>query len=455
MSGYQGDRNRPGYDRRERSPRRDDRRPDRREDRSYGGPRQESRGSRGSFDSRRGSSQGDYSTRTSGTTMSTSERLPNLPTTVELPKSGARFKPKIPELAPHLTGTAGHAYRLLVNHFTVQSLPVVKIYQYDIRMTVPPSSQRRGSEKVSAYQQAKVLPRMQAMCGPQFVFDGVSLGWSPKEIIPVEGTRSATIDLEGHSSEKPNQVEIAIRNSGSLKIKNLVNHVQSGSKVSNDPAVEDCFKAFNAVYRQDPAERFITRPKGQGYFSRSPELTMSLKSTAGVLEALRGMHQSVGLSFGRITLNVDTLVTAFYTPDLSFLDVAMAFAGVRSRADLARATSPDTFSRLIGMYFVVKHLDQSKNSKKMRVQGLVKDGARGTYFDQLDRTTGQTTKTNVHSYFQRKYSIDLQYPDLPLLKTRDGLFPMELTYTASGERYKEPLQGSETADFIKVNIEST
>ncbi|KFY07996.1 hypothetical protein V492_06626 [Pseudogymnoascus sp. VKM F-4246] len=38
---------------------------------------------------------------------------------------------------------------------------------------------------------------------------------------------------------------------------------------------------------------------------------------------------------------------------------------------------------------------------------------------------------------------------LPLALTRFGKFPLEVCYSAEGERYREVLQGQEMADFIK------
>ncbi|MCJ1398779.1 hypothetical protein MMC11_001980 [Xylographa trunciseda] len=85
----------------------------------------------------------------------------------------------------------------------------------------------------------------------------------------------------------------------------------------------------------------------------------------------------------------------------------------------------------------------------MRIQRLSPNGAQDTIFKELDRISGQSAMTTVQSYFQRKYNITLKYPDIPMLVCKDGSFPLELCYTPEGERYKEPLQGQETADFIK------
>ena len=101
------------------------------------------------------------------------------------------------------------------------------------------------------------------------------------------------------------------------------------------------------------------------------------------------------------------------------------------------------------MFFRVKHLDAQRNSQKNRVQKLSEKNALTTVFRTEEPGTGQSYETNVRDYFARKYNIQLRYPELPLLVTRNGMFPMELTFSAPNERYKQPLQGSATADFIK------
>ena len=323
-------------------------------------------------------------------------------------------------------------------------------------MVVPASSQRRGSDKVSAMQQAKVVLKAGQLWGENFVFDNVASGWSTDLLMPKSETRTARFDLDGHSNEKPNQVEVSLRNMGSLNIKDFVKYLRSSGSTgvtSGFKDIDDVFRALNAVYRQDPASRFITRPKSTAFFQRSPNLSLILQSTGGILEALRGAYQTVSYSFGRLCLNVDVTCSAFYVPDLCLVDVAKAMAGISSRQIITDLNSTPMFregcERLVGLYFVVRHLNSVKNARKMRVQRLNPQGARRTTFEEVDYATGQKASTSVESYFLRKYSIQLQHPDIPLLVCRDGMFPMELCFTPNGERYKEALQGQETADFIK------
>ena len=305
-------------------------------------------------------------------------------------------------------------------------------------------------------QQAKVLLKAQGSWGENFVFDNVSLGWSPDDLLPIGQERTALFDLDGHTAEKPNQVEVTIRNSGTLNFRKFVAYLSdsgASSVMTEDVTISDVFKALNAIYRQDPASRLITRPKSTAFFVRAPGLTLTLQSTGGVLEAIRGAFQAVSYSFGRLCLNVDVVCSAFYVPDKCIVDVAQAMAGISPRQNLNDPSTVAMFrsgcERLVSMFFVVRHLNTVKNARKMKVQRLSPEGARSTKFEELDRATGQFAITTVESYFQRKYNITLKYPNVPLVVSKDGMFPMELCYTPHGERYKEPLQGQETADFIK------
>lgn len=83
------------------------------------------------------------------------------------------------------------------------------------------------------------------------------------------------------------------------------------------------------------------------------------------------------------------------------------------------------------MYCVAPHL---KSDKKIKPKGLERQTAIDHVFDH----EGQTI--SCRDYYAKKYKIKLKYPHYPLVLCRDGLFPMELLFSASGERYKELLQ---------------
>lgn len=466
MSAYRDDRRRSSQDHhnndraRERSPERRDRNP------SYGRPQgyNDARAAQyGHSDNRghegyrgRGDSNRESYQSLSSRAPSSVERLADLPEEIPRPANGGALV--LSDLP--VKGTFGIPIRILLNHFTLLSLPIIKIFQYDLRLHVPVSSQRRGSEKVSAMQQAKVFMHstLTGLVGSAFVFDGTSLGWSPDKLMEVGESKGTTLDLPGHLPERPNQVDVTIRNSGTVDIRKLVNYIKAGLidlSTITDPAVEDCFKFLNAVYRQDPASRMLTRPKSTAFFERKTGLYLPLQSTGGILEAVRGVHQAIQFLAGKLTINVDVVVSAFYTPGLSAINVVMAYAGVPPHQNIEHWASshPDSFrqacERLTGMFFSVRHLNTARNERKMRVIRVSLQGAKEAEFEEQDYGSGRTAPTTVYDYFKRKYHINLQLPDLPLLICKEGHFPMELCFTASGERFRDTLPGPETADFIR------
>lgn len=177
---------------------------------------------------------------------------------------------------------------------------MLKFSRYDLRFRVPESSQARGSDIATATQMARVLVNatLVQFLGEHFVFDGVSIGFSPTELFPVGEARSTAISLGARRDGKPNEVEVKIRNVGALDIRALVNYLQNGRidlNPSGNPSLENMFKWLNALFRDDPARRMVSRPNSNAFFQRSTETSMILASTGGVLEALRGKFQP-GLS---------------------------------------------------------------------------------------------------------------------------------------------------------------
>ena len=312
-------------------------------------------------------------------------------------------------------------------------------------MAIPAESQRRGSDKLTSMHFAKALDKAKDFLGSNFIFDGVSLGWSIDLLVDVsKEPKMRRIDLDGHSKDRPNQVDVALRNTGPLNIRALVDWLKSnksGLMSYENPKVEFVLKFLNATYRQDPASRLITRPKSSAFFQRSPNLSLTLQSTGGVLEALRGIHQAVQVSFGKLSLNIDVVCSAFFVPGLPMMDVVKAFAGASPRQQLDRSMCMLASDRVNGIFINVRHLNEARNTRKMRITRLSGSGAKETTFEQQDREKGISVMTSVYNYFNDKYNITIQYPDLPLVVTKDGSFPMELCFTASGERYKEALQG--------------
>lgn len=232
---------------------------------------------------------------------------------------------------------------------------------------------------------------------------GVSTAWSPRELVEVGETVSTTIELEGHSPERPNQIDIAIRNNGLLNIRSLVEYVQD-RKVELDymanSGIEPLMRWLNAVFRKDPASRFVCRPRSNAFFERTPSTCLELQSTAGLLEAIRGVFQTVQIRFGRLGLNVDTSTSAFYVPDINLIDLVHGLTGLSPKEDVQRwfsgnqAQFRQTCQRLEGLFVNVRHLSPGRNARKLRILRLSPGSAHDTSFNER-RVTGEEVPTTV------------------------------------------------------------
>lgn len=331
------------------------------------------------------------------------------------------------------------------------------LLRYDLKIVIPDDSAHKGTNEASVQQRARVLLKNEVLdfLGEHYVFDGVSQVWSPSTIVPEGQSRKTLVEMEKRRDGKPNNIEVTISNKGKLNVGALAKHMIQG-QIELNPAgnvnIEDPIKWLQAVFRKTPASRLVTRPNSNAYFDRNPMTTMALRSTAGVLEARRGVFQTMQIRFGRLTMNIDTTTTPFWVPNVCLLNFTAALMGTQVNRLLDAYKNPGNFrtqcSKLCGIYFHVKHLGERGNSAKLKMKSFSNTNAIDTKFEER-MDDGSTASTNVSDYFQKKYNIRLQYPQLPLVSTSKGDFPLEVCFSADGERYKELLQGAETADFIK------
>ena len=198
-------------------------------------------------------------------------------------------------------------------------------------------------------------------------------------------------------------MEISLRNQGCLDIRKLVAYL-TGQKIDLDPAsnkdIEPILKWLNAVYRQDPASRWTTRPNTNAYFDRTPGTFMSLRSTAGVLEAIRGIFQTVQIRFGRLTINVDTATTAFWAPEKNLIELVHALGGIPPQKDIQSwfLEDPPRFftncDRLVGIFINVRHLSERQNARKAKLAKWSPGNAMDLEFDFNNQ--GQTQRLSVN-----------------------------------------------------------
>lgn len=99
------------------------------------------------------------------------------------------------------------------------------------------------------------------LLGENFVFDEVSMGWSPELRLPVGQIRNAYINMGERRDGKPNQVRMDIKSEGPLDIYSFVQYLKAGKMDLNPMGTkhENQLKWLKALFRHEISKRYINR----------------------------------------------------------------------------------------------------------------------------------------------------------------------------------------------------
>ncbi|KAJ2477279.1 hypothetical protein EV174_004669, partial [Coemansia sp. RSA 2320] len=300
-------------------------------------------------------------------------------------------------------GSVGMNRKVIVNYVEFSKYPECDIYQYDVDI-VP----ERGD--------FKKLPPPAYMRSVAYKEDGRTLNYVIKlREAAVVNTSIITEYMNGRGDVDMGDIQSAL-NALDLAIGSVLHLEMTG---------------FN-----------------RSFFTREQSLV-----TSGGLELWRGFSFSVRPGIGKLYLNVNTAVTAMYTPG-SLLDALMSLLDMRDPSQLRGRLTPQTV-REMGSYLRGLILYNEHRG----VQGKRKFSVRGATSRPLDQETfewedperpGQPETISVADYFHRRYRIDLRYPFLPgLIGRKNSVFPIEFCEIAEKQRYKGKLDDRQTADMVK------
>lgn len=72
-----------------------------------------------------------------------------------------------------------------------------------------------------------------------------------------------------------------------------------------------------------------------------------------------------------------------------------------------------------------------------------------------NRTTGQVEKdVTVEQYFQRRYNVFLEFPDLPLVEVgkKGTMYPMEVCHMRKGQKYPYKLDEAQVSIYLRRSL---
>ncbi|TCD61374.1 hypothetical protein EIP91_008543 [Steccherinum ochraceum] len=341
-------------------------------------------------------------------------------------------------------GTAGRAIKLRTNFFPVK-LPKGPLYEYDVTI-IPSVTIKRVkrrifqlAENTADWNNAGMTRRVAHDHASKLI--AARQLPQPLEIkVPYtdedEGAQGQPQQAKGGKKGGGRQVKeyvLTIVFARELETQSLINYL-SGQPQYREYDIMPVISALNLILMAYP-----NRSTGEGvmvgknkFFHPSP--TERPFNLGGGLEAWRGFYSSVRPAHKQLMVNVNVCTTAFYIPGNlavrmhEFLQ--MSFGG-----------RPSAFAR--GVRVRTTHLGYRKTVKT--VSHL---NARQHTFE-----AEGMGRVSVEQYFQKKYNIRLEYPDLPLVDVggqKSNLLPAEVCEILEKQPFRGKLLDDHTAEMIKV-----
>ncbi|KAL0948418.1 hypothetical protein HGRIS_010999 [Hohenbuehelia grisea] len=400
---------------------------------SPGGPRGSPGGGRGGFGGGRGGGREFGGVFAEGQPANIDARLTDT-SQDDLIASFKSLRVKPTDLPPRPGfGTVGKAIKLRANFFPLK-VPNRPLYEYDVDLKpVSGTANRRLRRRI--FQLAEATPDWQ-----QNGLRGTVAHDHAAKIIAVNKLpQPLQIVVPYYDEDEPGptpggkQYTLTIKYVQQLEPEGLQNYVE-GHLQFREYDIQPVVAALNLILAAQPS-----RINGGGvmvgrnrFFFRS---AMTPASLGGGLEAWKGFYTSVRPAHNQLMVNVNVCTTAFYTPG-NLADAMMSF---RNSSFGAR---PNVFVK--GVRIKTAHLGYRKT-----VKSLSNKTARTYSFDCAE-FGGQIT---VEKYFQKKYQIKLQHPDMPLVDVggqKSNLLPPEVCEILPDQPFKGKLTDEHTAAMITI-----
>ncbi|KZT63105.1 argonaute-like protein [Daedalea quercina L-15889] len=331
-------------------------------------------------------------------------------------------------------GTGGVQIKLRTNFFPVR-VPKGPLYEYDVAIT-PATSIKRIKRRI--FQLAEQTPDWAdaGMVGRVAHDHSNKLISSFKLPQPLVVNVTYTDEDEDEDKKRPKEYALTIRFTQDIETQSLVNYLE-GQPQYRGYDVLPVIAALNLILAAHP-----NRPGGGGVMVGKnkffhPSVAHPPTPLGGGLEAWRGFYSSVRPAHKQLMVNVNVCTTAFYTPG-NLADRMQEFSNASFGARYAAFVK--------GVRVKTTHLGYTKT-----VKTASRLNARQHRFHTDDY--GEVT---VEEYFRRKYSIRLQWPDLPLIDVggqKQNLLPAEVCVILERQPFRGKLLDEHVASMIRVALQ--
>ncbi|PKC13872.1 Piwi-domain-containing protein [Rhizophagus irregularis] len=323
-------------------------------------------------------------------------------------------------------GRLGRPIRIRTNYFEITNLPASNIHHYDIVISpeVPPTLNRK------IFQIAE-----NSFSGIRAVFDG------HRNVYTIRPLDVHTLDVtlpEDNTIRRPPRIfRIRIKKVNEIHMEEINRFLNGRGSISSN--ILTGIMALNILIRHVPSTTLNS--VGRIFYTNQDSRPLS-----GGVEALQGYFQSIRPTPKKLMINVDLHATAFYESD-SLVQLVVKILNKRSADDLRRIHDRDRtkLEKCLKNLKIYATHDENALNRRFRIFKVTNTSASNTIFDD------NGNQTDVASYFQRTYNIQLLYPFFPCIVIRSGTYlPMEVCNVVEGQRYMRKLNERQTANMSKL-----
>ncbi|RDD37815.1 Protein argonaute-3 [Trichoplax sp. H2] len=322
---------------------------------------------------------------------------------------------------------------VFANHFAVKFNPRLTIYHYD--MTIEPTV--IGKDDIKRAYEVLAQKYRQEIANAQPVFDGSRNLYSSSPLADIDKSgKTFSVDLEGFGG-KLRQLQLIIKQVAVIRLQKLVNYL-----AGEEEEIGNALQAMDIVLRYLKSKSVTT--VGKSIFSRQTSETVKDLGSGHI--AWMGYFQSLHPGQGMLTLNVDTVSTAFYQ-ESNLVEFCCNFLGgmqIDRLININDANLARLKRELKGRRVETRH---GPFKRKYPITDFTKIDSRRLMFNLGD------VEISVEKYIYQRYGIQLQYPRLfcvQLGKAVKKIFlPLELCFILPAQRYLKKLSDREVAEMIR------
>ncbi|KAK9827384.1 hypothetical protein WJX81_005044 [Elliptochloris bilobata] len=333
----------------------------------------------------------------------------------------------------------------------------VKAFHYDVTITGKARAREDdggGAEPLPEREcgPLKPLPAntcrmvMQAVAEQQqwplgWVFDGFKNLYTPNAFLPQHETHYE-VTIPGEDTPRERSFAIRIKWAATVDIKAVVDFVR-GKGGADIP--QDAIQALDVALKHNTAMNPKCQAFARAFFWQDPD---KVRPLGGGAEVWLGYQQSLRPCESGLTLNVDLAATAFLQVQPVHEYLARS-AGLRDVREFSRGMTPMQHKKASKAIAGIRVETSHVGKRAYKVKGLTERGTAHMMFFNSE----ENREMSVAEYFEIRYKVRLQYPDVPCLNVgtprKPNYLPAELCTIAPGQR-RLKLDERQTAEMIKT-----